>query len=219
MTNRISLAHLSLSGSNVASAAIEFRRHLNLIYGASNTGKSFAYKTIDAALGAGSQLPDIEQRRAFDTLWLGITVGDRQMTLSRALAGGPIGLWQGHISQPTQGENVRALGQRNNAANMDNVSQFLLNEIGLRGRMIAENASGSKRPLSFRDIVRFCMVDETSIQSEASPALSGQFANATPERRVFQLLITGTDDSAIQEVIGRGISASRRPRRSNLWKR
>jgi hypothetical protein len=204
VTDRISLAHLSFSGSNVANAEIEFRRRLNLIYGASNTGKSFAYKSIDAALGAGSQIPDIDQRRAFDTLWLAITAGDRKMTLSRALAGGPIGLWQGHISQPTQGENSRALGQRNNAANLDNVSQFLLNEIGLRGRMIAENASGSKRPLSFRDIVRFCMVDETSIQSEASPALSGQFANATPERRVFQMLITGTDDSAIQEVIGQG---------------
>lgn len=147
MTDRISLAHLSFSGSNAANAGIEFRRRLNLIYGASNTGKSFAYKSIDAALGAGSQLPDIDQRRAFDTLWLAITAGDRQKTLSRALAGGPIGLWQGHVSQPTQGENFRALGQRNNPANLDNVSQFLLHEIGLRGRMIAENASGSKRPL------------------------------------------------------------------------
>lgn len=204
MTDRISLAHLSFSGSSTANAGIEFRRRLNLIYGASNTGKSFAYKSIDAALGAGSQLPDIEQRRPFDTLWLAFTAGDRQMTLSRALAGGPIGLWRGHISQPTQGENSRTLRQRNNAANLDNVSQFLLSEIGLRGRKIAENASGSKRSLSFRDIVRFCMVDETSIQSEASPALSGQFASATPERRVFQMLITGTDDSAIQEVISQG---------------
>ena len=204
MTDRLNLAHLSFSGSNVANAGIEFRPRLSLIYGASNTGKSFAYKSIDAALGAGSQLPDIEQRRAFDTLWLAITAGDRQMTLSRALAGGPIHLWSGHLSQPTRGEKSRALGQRNNASNMDNVSQFLLNEIGLREKLIAENASGSKRPLSFRDVVRFCMVDETSIQSEASPALSGQFASASAERRVFQLLITGTDDSAIQEVIRQG---------------
>ncbi|USQ74647.1 hypothetical protein NF552_25635 (plasmid) [Roseomonas mucosa] len=204
MTDRLSLAHLAFSGPDVANVGIEFRPGLNLIYGASNTGKSFAYKSIDAALGAGSPLPDIEQRRTFDRLWLAITAGGRQMTLSRALAGGPLGLWQGHITEPSPGKNSRALGQRNNASNMDNVSQFLLGEIGLRGKVIAENASGSKRPLSFRDIVRFCMVDETSIQSEASPALSGQFASAPAERRVFQLLITGNDDSAIQEVIGKG---------------
>jgi len=204
MMNRLDLAHLAFSGPHVANVKIEFKSGLNLIYGASNTGKSFAYKSIDAALGAGSQLPDIEQRREFDTLWLALTSGAQQMTLSRALAGGAIHLWSGHVSQPTRGENSRALGQRNNASNMENVSQFLLNEIGLRGKLIAENVSGSKRALSFRDIVRFCMVDETSIQSEGSPALSGQFANATAERRVFQLLLTGTDDSAIQEVISQG---------------
>ena len=204
MTDRINLAHLSFSGPDIANVGIDFQPRLNLIFGASNTGKSFAYKSIDAALGAGSQLPDIEQRRPFDTLWLAITAGDRRMTLSRALAGGAINLWADHITRPTRGENSRALGQRNNAANQDNVSQFLLNELGLRGRLIAENASGSKRPLSFRDIVRFCMVDETLIQSEASPALSGQFASAPAERRVFQLLITGKDDSAIQQVIAQG---------------
>jgi hypothetical protein len=203
VTHRLKLAHLSFSGRNIGNAGIEFGPRLSLIYGASNTGKSFAYKSIDAALGAGSPLPDIEQRRAFDTLWLAITADDHRMTLSRALAGGAIHLWSGHVSQPSS-ENSRALGQRNNASNMDNVSQFLLNEIGLRGKLIAENASGSKRPLSFRDIVRFCMVDETSIQSEASPALSGQHASASAERRVFQLLLTGTDDSALQEVIGQG---------------
>lgn len=201
MTDRLNLAHLSFSGPSVANVGVKFGPQLNLIYGASNTGKSFAYKSIDSALGAGSPLPDIEQRRAFDTLWLAITASDRQMTLSRALAGGAIRLWPGHVTLPTRTENTRTLGQRNNVANMDNVSQYLLNEIGLRGKLVAENASGSKRPLSFRDIVRFCMVDETSIQSEASPALSGQFASATVERRVFQLLLTGADDSAIQEVI------------------
>jgi hypothetical protein len=82
VTDRLNLTHLSSSGSNVANVGIEFRSRLSLIYGASNTGKSFAYKSIDAALGAGSQLPDIEQRRMFDTLWLAITAGERQMTLS-----------------------------------------------------------------------------------------------------------------------------------------
>lgn len=103
---QLSLAHLSFSGSNAANVGIEFRPRLNLIYGASNTGKSFAYKSIDAALGAGSQLPDIGQRRAFDTLWLAFTAGDRKMTLSRALAGGAIHLWSGHVSPANEGREL-----------------------------------------------------------------------------------------------------------------
>ena len=157
VTERISLAHLSFSGPDMSNVGLEFTRRLSLIYGASNTGKSFAYKAMDAALGAGAQLPDIEQWRQFDRLWLALTAGGREITLSRALVGGPIQLWSGHVREPTPGENTRVLAQRNNAANLENVSQFLLNEIGLRGKQIAENASGAKRPLSFRDIVRFCL--------------------------------------------------------------
>jgi len=52
-------------------------------------------------------------------------------------------------------------------------------------------------------LARFCITDETAIQSEASPAESGQYQFATAERSVFKLLITGIDDSAIVPVVDR----------------
>jgi hypothetical protein len=203
VTERLTLDHLAYSGDAAAAVDVRFKPGLNLIYGASNTGKSFAFKSIDFALGASRPLPEIEQRRPFDRVWLALTSGHTQMTLSRPLVGGSLLLWNGHVNQPTPQVNSRVLGARNDATNQDNVSQFLLQEIGLLNKRVATNASGAKRPLSFRDVVRYCMVDETSIQSEESPVLSRQHVSGTAERSVFKLLVSGIDDSAVVEVVDR----------------
>lgn len=199
--NRITLRKLAFSGRSVSDTALLFGDRLNLIYGASNTGKSFAFKAIDFALGSSQPLPDNEQRRPFERLWLSFACGDEEYTLSRAMAGGNLQLTPGPFDRQKPGPNHRVLSARNDPANEDNVSQFLLGLIGLRNRQVATNVSGTKRPLSFRDLARYCLIDETSIQSEQSPVLSGQHVSATAERSVFKLLLTGADDSALVEVI------------------
>jgi peptidoglycan hydrolase CwlO-like protein len=181
---------------------LSFQPGLNLIFGASNTGKSFAFKAIDYAMGASRALPDIEQRRPYDRLWLGFKSGGVAQTIARAIAGGGYQLYPGLVRSQSS-DSPRVLAQRNDANDPDNISQYLLGQIGLAGKQVATNASGRKRPLSFRDIARFCMVDETSIQSEESPVLSGQHISGPTERSVFKLLLTGIDDSALVEVVDR----------------
>jgi len=51
--------------------------------------------------------------------------------------------------------------------------------------------------LSFRDLARLIIVNETEIQTRDSPLLSGQYVSATSEYAAFKLLLTGTDDSAL----------------------
>src|SRR5690349_12071295 len=84
----LTLLHLAFSGPSAETADLRFEPGLNLLFGASNTGKSFAYKAIDFAMGAGRPLPDIEQRRPYDRLWLGFTSGSGTQTVARAIAGG-----------------------------------------------------------------------------------------------------------------------------------
>ncbi len=201
MTNRISLNRLAFSGPNTPAINLEFADCLNLVFGASNTGKSFGWKAIDFALGASTPLPDIEQRRPFDRLSLAFACGSEVLTLSRALVGGNLRVLPTAADRLPPPNDHRILGQKNDPSNEDNVSQFLLGRIGLRGKMIATNASGAKRALSFRDLSRYCLVDETSIQSELSPALSGQHVSGAAERSVLKLLLTGMDDSAVVEVM------------------
>ena len=202
MTLALALTRLAFSGPSADIAALKFEPGLNLIFGASNSGKSFAYKAIDCAMGASRPLPDIEQRRPYDRLWLSFTSGGVAQTIARAIAGGGFQLYPG-LSHDQDNSTPRLLAQRNDANDPDNISQFLLNEIGLAGKQVATNAAGKKRALSFRDVARFCMVDETSIQSEESPVLSGQHVSGPTERSVFKLLLTGIDDSAVVEVVDR----------------
>lgn len=149
MTLALTLAHLAFSGPSVDVADLRFKPGLNLIFGASNTGKSFAYKAIDYAMGASRPLPDIEQRRPYDRLWLGFTRGGVARTIARAIAGGGMQLYPGLVRAQSD-TSSRLLAQRNDPNDQDNISQFLLNEIDLAGKQIATNAAGKKRPLSFR---------------------------------------------------------------------
>jgi uncharacterized coiled-coil DUF342 family protein len=201
----LTLNGLLFTGADTPSVSWNLQPGLNVLYGASNAGKSFAVKTIDFLLGSSRPLPDISERSRFDRAWLAINgpvSGD--VTLMRALAGGALELHGGDIDLIRQRKsNGRHLSARHDHASPDNVSQFLLNEIGLGSKFVAIDINGKKRSLSFRDLARFCITDETAIQAETSPVESGQYATSTAERSVFKLLTTGVDDSAIVPVLDR----------------
>lgn len=196
----IVIRKIAFSGPGIVSE-LDFADGLNLVYGASNTGKSFATKAIDYMLGGSRLLPDISERRPYERAWLGLSTPDGDEMLSRALAGGNFAVRPG-LAVPQDGADaVRVLGAKHDHTDDANLSQFLLGQVGLRGKRIAVDANGKKRSLSFRDISRFCIVDETTIQSEGSPIQSGSPVTQTAERSAFKLLLTGIDDSAIVEVV------------------
>ncbi|MDX0977447.1 hypothetical protein GHK39_09125 [Sinorhizobium medicae] len=195
---------LSFTGPNRSLVEVTFDRGLNLLFGASNTGKSFMVKVLDFMLGSSRPLPEIGEREGYDRAWLALTLPNQgEVTLTRALAGGAFELHAGHVSTAERGKNVRALSARHDNSNEDNVSQLLLNELGFGNKLIAVDANGKKRSLSFRDVIRFSLVDETIIQNETSPVEAGQYTTATAERSVFKLLLTGVDDSAVVPVVNK----------------
>lgn len=197
---RIVLRQLAFTGPNDAMARVKFDEGLNLVYGASNTGKSFAVKTIDYLLGGSKGLPEIVERRPYDRAWLGLSIPPSDITLSRALASGNFMLDNGLVTSAPEGGDRKVLGARHDAGGEGNVSQFLLSHLGLQGLRVAVDANGKKNSLSFRDVARFCIVDETTIQGEHSPVESGVPTSRTKERSTFKLLLTGIDDGAIVEV-------------------
>lgn len=172
------------------SARLDLSAPFNFIYGASNTGKSFAVKAIDFMLGGNRELPDISERKPYQRIELAMKIDARQLHLERAVVGGDFSM---------RGDDVesRILSARHNKDSEFNLSNFLLGQLGFAGMEIAKDKSGTKKPLSFRDLVRLCIVDETSIQSETSPAESGDITLAPLERNVFKYMLTGEDDAAL----------------------
>ena len=185
---------LKFLGADNAEAALSFSDGLTFIYGASNTGKSFAVKSLDFMLGGNRELPGIDERKPYSKIQLGIGFDGKSYLLERAIVGNDF-----KLVMPDGSE--RLLDARHNRENEDNLSNFLLTRLGVAGSEIAKDKSGTKQSLSFRDIARLCITDEASIQSENSPVESGNFILRAPERNVFKMMLTGQDDSALITVL------------------
>jgi predicted nucleic acid-binding Zn-ribbon protein len=198
MTGRIRLIGLSIQGSAVASGTVRFDPGLTTIYGASDTGKSLLVEAIDFMLGGGDApraLPELER---YSRIRMAIELPDRTVTLTRALEGGAFKLHDGvWLDEEPQGE-----GERLNPAHADgqknNLSGFLLAELGLLGKRVRKNAAGKTNSLSFRNIARLVVVTQTEIIQERSPLSDGNPTADTTNTSTFRLLLTNRDDSDLE---------------------
>ena len=198
----LTIKHLVFTGPQVMPAPLYFESGLNLLYGASNTGKSFTLKAIDFMLGGTKDLPEFSERDGYDKLWFGFSLeGVGDFTLSRSTNGGGYELYNDLVSSAGLTEKPQILASSLKTKNAKSLPQFLLEQLDFAGKRLAKNADGVTEAISFRDIATISLVDETSIQSERSPIESGQHVSRTRERSVFRLFLTGLDDSSITPVI------------------
>lgn len=200
--NGIRLRYLAFTGPNTEPAKLQFADGLNIVYGASNTGKSFALESVLFMLGAVSNLPKIDEVKAYDAGWLGLTLGDQgDFTLYRAIRGGNLKLFPGLVTSHPTGKGETLLG-KHSAKATNSVSYRILETLGLQARWIVRNASGEKEQLAFRVLAKFAVVGEDDIMSKRSPVyVSNSYTERTLDQNLFKLLLTGQDDAATVTVL------------------
>lgn len=193
----IRLRHLTFTGPSIEPAEVTFDDGLNIVYGASNTGKSFTSKAILFMLGVSKSLPETEEIVAYDAAWLGISLPDRRdVTLYRATRGGHFRLYEGLVKCAGPDDGV-VLRQQHDSKRTDTVSHLLLDAMRLAGKRIVRDGNGAKDTLSIYLLSPYAVVSEEDIIAEKSPVLaSGTPSERTFEQNLFKLLITGIDDSA-----------------------
>lgn len=192
------LRHLVFQGPNRPSASIQFGPRLNVIYGASNTGKSFVVEAIDFMLGGQGPLRDIPERVGYDRVLLAMeTLDGEGFTLQRSPSGGAFLAFHGiheEIPPDLKGEE---LADHHSDRGDDNLSAFLLTRIGLAKKRIRRNKRNDTQSLSFRNVARLVAVNEEEIIQRRSPLSDGNYVADTANASVFKLLMTGVDDSAL----------------------
>lgn len=194
------LRHLAFTGSaTVPVARLDFEDGLNIVYGASNTGKSFVVKTLDFMLGGAKPLPGIEERNPYSGVWLGLALGGgRSVTLFRSTSGGASKLYEGLVTGAAEGTPHAVLQAQHDRKRPDSVSRFVLEGLGLDGKVAVRNTHGEKDPVTLRAMAPFMLVDEETIISERSPIrASNQYIFRTFEANVLKLLLTGNDDASV----------------------
>jgi chromosome segregation ATPase len=199
MTHRIILRHLVFAGKGVDPCVLEFKNGLNVVYGASNTGKSFIVKALNFMLGGKGPLPNIEQRKPYDAVLLGMNVPELgDITLYRAIAGGPYQLFRGlHRSRPLSNAS-RKLSVKHDKKSDDSLSALLLKLLKIEAReVVKKTTTGEKQAFTFRSVVPYVLVGEEAMLAERSPVLSSQLSSWPAERSIMKTLLSGIDDSAV----------------------
>jgi len=199
------LRFLGYFGPQKKPATVKFGPGLNVLYGASDTGKSFIVETVDFMLGGKPPLREITERLGYDRILLGIeTLAGELFTIHRSTDGGSFMLYEGlHEQRPEGDVEAKNLSEIHSDRNEANLSSFLLELSGLSGKRVRKNARGETNSLSFRNIARLLIVTETEITQQRSPLLDGNYTADTANTSTFKLLLTGIDDSALVSTAAR----------------
>jgi hypothetical protein len=192
------MVELRVTGPDKAPAGMPFRPGLNVISGASDTGKSYILGLIDYMMGASTRPRAIPQAFGYETAFLSVRskANGHIYTLERSLRGGDLRLYEGGIDGR---EQPRTLREKHQADRDDTVSAFLLRLSNLANRKVLSKKTPPQKTqsLSFRNITKLFIIDEVRVIDEGSPILSGQYTQRTLENSVFRVLLSGVDDSSI----------------------
>ncbi|MBN9519245.1 hypothetical protein J0H58_12105 [bacterium] len=195
---RISLRTLSVTNGTLSPAEVTFQPGLNLVVGASDTGKTFVFECIDFMLGAKDGLRSIPESAGYERVVLTVEPsGGVPFTLRRAASGGEFGLTEfadGRDRPPTADRTLSAV---HGPDPQRSLSAYLLHLVGIGSRQVRKNAQGEKKAMSFRHVAHLTLIDEERIIQQASPLLTTHDTEHTAEENVFAYFLTGQDDSAI----------------------
>ena len=191
------LERLKVQGPGKPDAVLDFIDGLNVVAGASDTGKSYAVSCLDYLFGASKPPRTIAAARGYDTLMVTLTerASGHRFEIERTLAGGEVVVRQ--LGPNGETIETKTVGAKHDGDNAETLSGHLLTWCGLWGKQLRKNAKGERRTLSFRDLAFLIVVDEERIIAERPPHLSGQPQDRTLEGDALRLLATGEESGRV----------------------
>lgn len=193
---RLKLTKLVLTGENKQDAIIDFKDGLNVIAGASDTGKSFAFECIDYALGSSSELKEVPEVDGYQSVFLEIEdIGQRVIfTIERGI---PKEKNKMTIYYSNYQDKDRAKNEKISITHSakKSLSKKMLNYCGCIYNNVKKNVEKTQS-FTFRSFIPLIMISELRITATYSPiyrADSRGSTFATSEKSVFKTVISGTD--------------------------
>lgn len=215
MTARIIIRGLAFTGPNVPPVDIAFSDGLNVVWGASNTGKSFLVKSLDYMTGAGVEgIPGITERDGYEKAWLDVELGvGNEVQVARSLRGGDFEYRAGWPVPDTGVAIDRALQGEHRSP--ESWSAYLLAAIGLKPDVkIARTLSGEKVTFSFRSFAPYVFIEETPMLGDLSMIDVSDGRSVTQDKNTLKFILTGVDDSA--QVKAPGVKEQRTGNRGKI---
>lgn len=197
--SHIRIDRVAMTGPQKKTVDVPFVEGVNIVWGASNAGKSFIRKSIDYIFG-GEKVDIPAEGIGYDNfiVWLSTpTVGP--ITLRRSVHGGDIYMAHGHadsVNSNSPGyEELKATHVQS-----PNVSKFVLQQSGFREARLLKNERAEKSPFSLRVLIRYLIVDETRMIDEKSILLHHNTTVTAEDKTLIKFLLTGVDGSSVEQV-------------------
>lgn len=155
------LRFIRFLGPGKEPAEFTFTPGLNILWGSSDTGKTFLVEAIDFMLGAGGSLKDIPERVGYERILLGLTTAaGKDYTIHRSINGGSFRRYDGLLTDvPGDQKGAKSLSAVHTTKNYNNLSHWLLQEIGLDNKYVLwSKKTGELRSLGFRALAHLCVI-------------------------------------------------------------
>lgn len=177
-----------VTGSGKTDSIIELSDGVNIIYGPSNTGKTYIVKCIDYMFGSDKEPIDIST--GYQYVKIIVKTKNGKLTMSRKIG-------ENKIEVSSTDDNISS-GKYNTKASRNNynktINSIWLSLIGIdEMHLIISNENFKKQILSWRAFSHMFMITETKIISEFSVFLSGHDTSNTAVISSLIFLLSGKD--------------------------
>lgn len=175
---------IKMSGSNgkVPDAIVNLEKGVNIIYGPSNTGKSYVIECINYVMGASSIR--IDENKGYDTIELTLDVDGSAIVLTRKIGSSVVRL-SGKLDGFEEG-NYGEGGKRQ-------LKQLWLSLIGIKEHHMIHIGSNKKARLGNRAFDHAFIIKENHIDDEDSILHSRDHSDWLKDLSAFLFLMTGND--------------------------
>lgn len=171
-----------MTGKNVPDAVVDLNQGVNIIYGPSNTGKSYIIECINYVMGSKSTR--IEKNRGYDHIQVTLDVNGEMLTLTRKLGGSSV-----YVSGAGGGfeeGNYSSRGKRR-------LNQLWLDLIGIREPHLIHKSGNTKEALGNRSFDHAFIIREKHVDDEDSILHSRDHSQWEKDLSAFLFLMTGND--------------------------
>lgn len=195
----IRIDRFAMTGPGKRTMDVRFSDGVNIIWGASNAGKSFVRKSIDYIFG-GEKVEVPTEGIGYDNfiLWL-TTPKFGAISLRRSVHGGDVYFARGHsdtVGRMDEGfEELKALHVQS-----PNISKLILQESGFREARLLKNERAEKSPFSLRALIRYLIVGEARMIEEKSILLHHNTTVTAEDKSLIKFLLTGIDGASVEQV-------------------
>ncbi|HCQ8781852.1 TPA: AAA family ATPase, partial [Enterococcus faecium] len=171
----IILDNIKIFGEKVSPVVIEFDKGLNLVGGASDTGKTYLYQLVDSLLGKQELPKEIDEAKLYDQATIQISRESSVNTIIRDLKTSNFYYVEGEVIKRVNVKDLTPLSKKHKSDDKkkNGVSNILLDIMGCDYKKIKKNQKGTLVSYSYRNFAHLNMIDEDNIYTSKPYFLAG----------------------------------------------